>query len=97
MRLPLKVVIALALAAGAAEGAAAERAAGGELRMYTATVDYGVVAKLRGQGYDIARVRRIPASTQAQIELVLRRHEVAKLEAQGIALEPWPRASPPKQ
>lgn len=85
-----KLAFALILAGTAAAGGD-----GGQLQMYAATVDYGVVSKLRSEGYDIARIRRIPASAEVQIELVLRPHEVAKLKAQGVKLEPWRGADAP--
>lgn len=92
--------LALAFAvAGVAASGAAQRGGGGQLQMYTATVERGVATKLVEQGYDVARIRPVPGGAQVEVELVLRPHEVAKLkaqlEAQGVELKPWRGADRP--
>src|SRR5262245_28458668 len=87
VRFMFRFALTLALAGFAAGGLA--QGGGGQLQMYTATVDQGVIAKLLRQGHDIARIRRVPGSAQAQVELVLWPHEVAQLNAQHVPLELW--------
>jgi Zinc carboxypeptidase len=85
-RTVLSISVLLAILACAASSSAGGPRSTASLDLYTGVVNSETLGRLVRQGYDIADARS--AAGGVQVDLVLTAAEVAKLDAQGVAVHP---------
>jgi Zinc carboxypeptidase len=76
--------LAAVLAAALVVTSWAQAADKSKLEMYTATVDRATIAKLVGEGFDIAATKQVAG--EVQVDLVLSARERDRLAAEGVKL-----------
>jgi len=80
------LLVMLAFGAGAAGSSAGGARSTASLDVYTGVVSSETLGRIVRQGYDIADARQ--AAGGVRVDLVLTKAEVAKLGAQGVAVQP---------